>query len=957
MSNNSDNTYSTDGASYHQDDYTNSAWQYLNSSLQATAPEYVPLNVNQGAIKKHPQRRQDRHQGTDNREETGSNSYQQFGQSNDVKKTFSRRNYQRGGYTDWRSSLNTNNYYRNHSSKNYRYNSSYSKSEAGYTNNFKHREPPNVNETSYNDTSSYYRNSKYKSHNSYKNGNDKPQDSYKNKSKYDEKSNSLHKRSNSLKTTKKIDLTSAGQRERLTDMITNNLLDCLVCCEKIKRTDKVWACMQCYHIIHLTCITAWAKSSQVQENWRCPACQNGYAEIPHQYVCYCGKTVEPKPNANIIAHGCDSLCQRLGKNCDHKCNILCHPGPCPECNVMVSKLCGCGLTQQIVKCCSDIQILCQSICKKLLNCGLHECESACHTGACAPCKEFVIQQCFCKKTERKVSCDHNNAGKFTFSCGNKCEKMLLCGNHNCSLDCHEGDCQPCETDVSIVKQCYCGKTDLVTPRKSCLDPIPCCTNICGKQLICGSPSKPHSCISKCHNGKCPPCPLTTIIKCRCGHMDKEIPCSKVITKPDDARCEKKCLKKRLCGKHTCKQKCCIEIEHVCPLPCNKLLTCGLHRCELTCHSGRCPTCMETSFEELYCECGSSVLYPPVPCGTKPPVCSKPCSKTRPCGHPPNHFCHPGSCPPCFVLTKKWCYGKHEQRATIPCNQISFSCGLACGKPMNCGRHNCNKQCHEGDCPLPCTQPCVTVRALCGHPCNKPCHNPPCLESNCKQMVAVICQCGLQKSQKICTDLSEEYHAIEMAHLKDRMNNLSSYQTIDFTDSATKRPAILKILECNEECRLMERNRRLAIGLQIQNPDLSQKLTPRYSDFLKQWGKRDPKFCQRVHEKLTELVQLAKQSKQKSRAHSFESMNRDKRHFIHEYCQYFGVESAAYDSEPNRNVIATAIKDKSWLPGMSLLEVLQRENGQRRVPGPILGAYNSKQEVESVSLKLLSSKKL
>lgn len=66
------------------------------------------------------------------------------------------------------------------------------------------------------------------------------------------------------------------------------------------------------------------------------------------------------------------------------------------------------------------------------------------------------------------------------------------------------------------------------------------------------------------------------------------------------------------------------------------------------------------------------------------------------------------------------------------------------------------------------------------------------------------------------------------------------------------------LDCNEECRLLERNRRLAIGLQIRNPDLSSKLTPRYSDFMRGWAKKDARFCQNVHDKLTELVQLAKQ---------------------------------------------------------------------------------------------------
>lgn len=52
-----------------------------------------------------------------------------------------------------------------------------------------------------------------------------------------------------------------------------------------------------------------------------------------------------------------------------------------------------------------------------------------------------------------------------------------------------------------------------------------------------------------------------------------------------------------------------------------------------------------------------------------------------------------------------------------------------------------------------------------------------------------------------------------------------------------------------------------------------------------------------------------QSKQKSRSYSFDSMNREKRHFIHEYCEHFGCESVAYDQEPKRNVVATALKDK------------------------------------------------
>lgn len=97
---------------------------------------------------------------------------------------------------------------------------------------------------------------------------------------------------------------------------------------------------------------------------------------------------------------------------------------------------------------------------------------------------------------------------------------------------------------------------------------------------------PHTCQANCHEGDCPECELITKVKCRCGHMDKEIPCRELTTKADDARCEKKCTKKRSCGKHKCNQMCCIDIEHICPLPCSKNLSCGRHKCEQTCHRGK-----------------------------------------------------------------------------------------------------------------------------------------------------------------------------------------------------------------------------------------------------------------------------------------------------------------------------------------------------------------------------------
>lgn len=84
------------------------------------------------------------------------------------------------------------------------------------------------------------------------------------------------------------------------------------------------------------------------------------------------------------------------------------------------------------------------------------------------------------------------------------------------------------------------------------------------------------------------------------------------------------------------------------------------------------------FDELRCRCGASVRYPPIECGTRPPACSKPCTEIRLCGHQPLHNCHPApsSCPPCAVLTQKYCFGRHEvNKFNFNFYNLRMFCGL------------------------------------------------------------------------------------------------------------------------------------------------------------------------------------------------------------------------------------------------------------------------------------------
>merc|ERR1719397_2216765 len=100
--------------------------------------------------------------------------------------------------------------------------------------------------------------------------------------------------------------------------------------------------------------------------------------------------------------------------------------------------------------------------------------------------------------------------------------------------------------------------------------------------------------------------------------------------------------------------------------------------------------------------------------------------------------------------------------------------------------------------------------------------------------------------------------------------------------------------------------------------------------MKDWVRRDPHFCNMVHTKLVDLVKLAKESKQKSRSFSFPIMNRDKRQLVHEYAEHFACESQSYDAEPKRNVVVTALREKSAIPSVSLADFAAK---QKKAPTP------------------------
>jgi len=756
----------------------------------------------------------------------------------------------------------------------------------------------------------------------------------------------------------------SSQARSLIEQLIDGTYECMVCCDHVKLNNAVWSCTNCHHMFHLNCIRKWAKSEAAavkgESGWRCPGCQNVSTRPPNKYYCFCGKVRDPdwNPRDGITPHSCGEVCKkkRVTPPCQHGCNELCHPGPCPPCPVMVSKHCPCGKSKTKTRCGQVKAILCESVCTKLLKCGQHYCQKKCHQGPCDVCVAKFNQECFCGKQQQILQCGTAEVTPVTepleeeftktFSCNKPCQSVLNCGSHSCKDMCHPYNCKECPLLPQNVVYCPCGKIKVEElfadgeSRDSCTDPIPTCDSFCGKKLQCGPKGSSHLCMMKCHNGECKPCNKVTLVQCRCGATKKDIAC-KDMTPGEPVLCDRKCNKKRRCGRHKCNQKCCVDKDHNCNIICSKKLSCGQHKCDEVCHTGFCPSCWRAGFDELACRCGSTVLYPPISCGAKPPECDQPCDLVHPCSHQVLHSCHNDeTCPPCTVLTTKQCMGGHEIWKNVACHLTDVSCGRKCGKVLKCGLHACIKTCHKGVCledSENCSQQCPVKRSECGHSCGSPCHpGVACPSTSCKSQVVISCRCGRKTANALCLsgNVNSAYQSFNAEMLSNQLHNLQSGQSIDISKltNGEKRP---KFLECDEECARLERNKRLAEALGIENPDDGAVFQhTHFSPSLKLEAKAHLPFVQTLEGILENLIALAKKSSQGQVQHSFPPMNVNQRKVVHELAEVYNCKTYSLDQEPKRNTVVVATKN-SYAPSVKLSTLTERDIMQPMPPQPIM----------------------
>lgn len=366
----------------------------------------------------------------------------------------------------------------------------------------------------------------------------------------------------------------------------------------------------------------------------------------------------------------------------------------------------------------------------------HRCSSLCHPGPCVPCLVAKPPQpCLCGATTVSRVC--GEAG-VVLSCGGVCGKELPCG-HKCKQVCHDGACDECTEMVDV--PCFCGKH---TMKLVCGVKSYACEEVCGKILSCGN----HRCTNPCHDGECPPCKRSPSLWSTCA-------CGKKILSPEERQ----------------KRESCLDPIPSCGQICGRPLGClGDHGCGQICgHTDECGDCkLDVNVE---CRCGSTVFK--VGCGESLDVlrqillCDRKCNDRLTCRQ---HNCATVCCP--FKKRKAsarngvipservWQdVSEFSSLSNAERRRIGHKCDGICGKPLSCGKHDCDLTCgHQGECPpcgilqrdpllcscgaesiFPpvrcgtapptCRRPCSKVRE-CGHQCRDNCHPgdcPPCVE--------------------------------------------------------------------------------------------------------------------------------------------------------------------------------------------------------------------------------------
>ncbi|KAL9022570.1 MAG: hypothetical protein Q9185_000280 [Variospora sp. 1 TL-2023] len=226
---------------------------------------------------------------------------------------------------------------------------------------------------------------------------------------------------------------------------------------------------------------------------------------------------------------------------------------------------------------------------------------------------------------------------------------------------------------------------------------------------------------------------------------------------------------------------------------------------------------------------------------------------------------------CPYLIEKPCMCGKKLLKNQPCWLVDARCGEICGKKLKCGSHFCRRPCHRsGECEdagKTCQQACGKSKRACGHPCEETCHAPSaCREDkSCQNKMLITCECQ---------------------HLKQEMK-CNAFKSSEGNSK--------KSLGCDDECARLERNRKLALALNI-DPEASKDDHIPYSIETLKMFRENVKWSQ---EQEREFRVFATDDAEKRLR--FKAMPSHQRTFLHSLAQDFGLDSESMDPEPHRHV--------------------------------------------------------
>lgn len=133
-----------------------------------------------------------------------------------------------------------------------------------------------------------------------------------------------------------------------------------------------------------------------------------------------------------------------------------------------------------------------------------------------PVSVWVFRQTSVLSQVSPVSCHCRGR----FSCRRPCGRPLACGNHTCRRECHlvdSGDQVTCGSDSGVL-------VERPSPTVSSCLQCDTCEEGCSKPR---PPGCPHTCLSPCHPGNCPPCSQTIRQRCHCKITTLFLECTSV----------------------------------------------------------------------------------------------------------------------------------------------------------------------------------------------------------------------------------------------------------------------------------------------------------------------------------------------------------------------------------------------------------------------------------------------